>query len=502
MELVNQLVFSAGQTYLKWYSQFMTTSRKDLAEKQDILWKDLRRSLKGTAIYEDMRLEYITSYREYIAHVPVKDFDFYAPYVERICKGEENVLFQGRAIYAGLSSGTSGQNSKRVPYNQDMIDLFIKSQRRTAARLASFESDVKILEVPRLAFGSAPKVYEENGITYGYISGILSTKTPGILKKKTFPSEEVLSIVDWDEKIERLIEEGMRQDIQIVSGIPTYLISIFEAVLKKTGMETLNQIWPNLSIFVYAATPVKQYEERINKLVGHELTYYGLYASTEAPIGLPYKAFTNGVQQYILNPDLLFSFTPVEGGIRAVGIHNLKMNTPYYLNVGTPNGFIHYAMKDQVIFSEVNGDLVFEFVGRKNTGMNLAAEKVSEDDILNTIISAKERLNKDIRHYFVAPTTQNGRPAYHWTLFVDVEKFQEPDLVARVLDEALQQINLDYKDCRDVNVVESPVVKLMCASRLNSYFEKYRAKGQFKMKTTFESPEDFQTFMNMNFVEN
>lgn len=501
MELMNQLVFSAGHTYLKLFSQMMSTSRKDLIEKQENVWKELRKSLRGTAIYEDLRLEHIDTYKEFVAHVPVKEFEFYAPYIDRVCNGEDAVLFHGRPSYAGLSSGTSGQNSKRIPYNQAMIDLFSKSQRRTAARLSAFEGGINLLEAPRLAFGSAPKVYEENGITYGYISGILSSKTPAMLKKRTFPSEEVLAIADWDEKIDKLIDEGLRQDIRIVSGIPTYLISIFEAVLKKTGMKTLNQIWPNLSLFIYAATPIKQYEDRINKLVGHNLTYYGLYASTEAPIGLPYRKYADGVQKYILNPDVLFSFTPVDGGIAAVGVHNLKLHTPYYLNIGTPNGFVHYPMKDQVIFSEENGDLIFEFVGRKNTGMNLAAEKVSEDEVLSTIISAKERLNQDIRHYFVSPTTVQGRPAYHWTLFMDLEQFKDLNVAGKVLDESLQEINLDYKDCRDVNVIVPPVVTLMCSSRLNSYFEKNRTKGQFKMKTTFASPEDFQDFMQMNFVE-
>ncbi|MNL62568.1 hypothetical protein D3C87_1865990 [compost metagenome] len=82
-----------------------------------------------------------------------------------------------------------------------------------------------------------------------------------------------------------------------------------------------------------------------------------------------------------------------------------------------------------------------------------------------------------------------------------MEQFQDTERVSRVLDEALQEINLDYKDCRDVNVVVQPVVTLMCASRLNSYFERYRSKGQFKMKTTFSTPEDYQDFMNLNFVE-
>lgn len=500
MNLSQYAIKTGGQIYLNYYSRLMSTHHDELIKKQKNLWKELRNELKGTEIYDTLKLEFIESYEDYCNHVPVNDFDFYSPFVDKICDGQKNILFQGRPEYFGLSSGTSGQNSKRVPYNKRMMDLFIKSQRRVAARIAQFESEISVLDVSRLAFGSAPSVYEVDGITYGYISGILSTKTPKLLKKKTFPSDEVLSLSDWDEKIARLIDESTNQDIQIVSGIPTYIISIFEAVLKKTGVKNISQIWPNLKVMVYAATPIKQYEERINQLVGHTLNFYGLYASTEAPIGLPFKAANHGDQKYILNPDLIYTFTEESSG-KTVGMHQIRMQTEYYVNICTPNGFINYAMKDKIIFSKERNHLVFEFVGRKNTGMNLAAEKVSEDELLTAIIQTKETLNQDIRHYFVSPTKVDGKPAYAWTLFVDVQQFPNNNTVGQILDTHLQNLNLDYKDCRDVNVIVDPVIRYVCASRLQAYFEKNRSKGQFKMKTSFQSPEEFDSFMQLHFTQ-
>lgn len=501
MDIVQFAIKTGGQVYLNYYSKLMSTHQDRLIQKQRQAWSDLRRSLSGTKIYNDLKLEYIETYEEFCDHVPARDFDFFAPYVESICQGEADVLFKGRPDYFGLSSGTSGQNSKRVPYNTAMMNLFIKSQRRVAARLAEFQKDINVLDVSRLAFGSAPKVYEVDGISYGYISGILSTKTPKVLKKKTFPSDEVLLMSDWDQKIAALIDEALTQDIQIVSGIPTYLISIFEAVLKKTGHKEIREIWPNLQVMVYAATPIKQYEDRLNQLVGQPLEYFGLYASTEAPIGLPFKAAEGGRQKYILNPDLLYTFSPLDNPARCKGLHNIEMNTPYYLNIATPNGFVNYAMKDQVIFHIDNDNLVFEFVGRKNTGMNLGAEKVSDDELLTAIIRTKEQMNQDIRHYFVAPTEVNGKPAYHWTLFVDVQNSNAPEKIGAILDQHLQQLNMDYMDCREVGVIQDPVIKLVCASRLQGYFEKNRNRGQFKMKTSFQCPEEFKDFMDNNFTQ-
>ncbi len=308
--------------------------------------------------------------------MPVFGYDDYAPYIDMIAAGNKNILFKDRIEYFGLSSGTSGKDSKRVPYNEKMIQMFLKSQKRVASRLTALEPEINFLQVSRLTFGSDPYLYSQNGFKFGYISGILSTRVPKALVKNTFPSSEVLTISNWDRKIDMLIQEALEQDIQVVSGIPTYIISILEAVLQKTGKTCINEIWPNLKVFIYAATPIKQYKERIDRLVGHDLNYYGVYAATEAAIGLPYQKFQRGRQRYILNADLIYSFTPVEGEKKNLGLQEIETRVPYYINVGCPNGLIHYAMKDVVTFEEINGDLVFEFVGRKSTGMNLASEKI------------------------------------------------------------------------------------------------------------------------------
>lgn len=499
MFAVNHVVQSLGQKYLKTYGHRMTVTHEDLLTKQEKNFQRLKRALTGTRLYKDLRLSHIHSYEEFVSHVPVYSYDDYAPYVDMIAAGHDNILFKDKVEYFGLSSGTSGKDSKRVPYNERMIRMFIKSQKRVASKLSNLEPNINLLKVGRLTFGSDPYLYSQNGFKFGYISGILSTRTPKVLAKSTFPRQEVLAISNWDRKIEMLIEESIEQDIHVVSGIPTYIISIFEAVLQKTGKKTINEIWPNLKIFVYAATPIKQYQERIDRLVGHDLTYYGLYAATEAAIGLPYEKYQNGRQRYFLNPDLLYSFTPVEGKKRNLGLHEIQMGIPYYINIGTPNGMVHYAMKDVISFERVDGDLVFEFVGRKSTGMNLAAEKVSDDEILDCYLATKNNHNVDLRHFFLSPVMKDGKASYLWTLFVPAKTGPvSPEELAQTLDQRMQQLNGDYKDCREVGVLGPAQVCIMSADYLQTYFEKNRSKGQFKMKTTFETAEEYLNFIRTN----
>lgn len=496
---MKHLVQSIGQKYLKTYAKFMSQSPQRLHSKQERNFRGLRRSLKGTRLYRDLALAQSHSYQDFLQNVPVYNYEDYAPYVDMVAAGHKNILFKDRIEYFGLSSGTTGKDSKRIPYNKEMIQCFLKSQKRIASRLSLLEPEMNILGASRLTFGSDPYLYTRNEVKYGYISGILGTHMPKSLAKTTFPSKEVLAISNWDQKIEKLIEEALPQDIQVVSGIPTYIISIFEAVLQKTGKKYIREIWPNLKVFIYAATPIKQYTDRMDLLVGHELNYYGVYAATEAAIGLPYEKYQKGRQRYILNPDLLYSFTPTEGPKENLGLHQLQMGVPYYINIGSSNGLIHYSMKDLIMFEEHQGHLVFEFVGRKSTGMNLAAEKVSDDEILNCYLATKKTCNTDIRHFFLSPALVEGKTSYLWTLFVPNGTQVDIETLARTLDQNLQTSNDDYKDCRDIGVLGAAQVRIISADYLQNYFEENRDRGQFKMKVTFTSSEEYNRFMQDQF---
>ncbi len=462
---------------------------EEFYKSQQQLWKKMRRQLKGTQIYRDLQLEFLEDYDSYVNHLDVMEWDFYAPYVEELIAGKKRVLFNDEIEYFGLTSGTSGKDSKRIPYNRRMIKTFLNAQKAMASIISS-QLDINMLTASRLTFGSAPTSYSDGKYKYGYISGILSTKTPIYLQKNTFPSAKTLHIENWDEKVDAIIEETIGQDIEVISGIPTYIITIFETVLEKTGKKNLREIWPNLKVFIYGATPITQYQARLDELVGHPLEYFGIYAATEAPIGLAYTEST-----YILNPDLLYSFTPVDNPDRQVGVNNLEVGQQYYINIGTANGFLNYSMKDVIEIKSLDRVIEYIICGRKNTGMNLAAEKVSDQQLFEAISKTRVGTDIDIRHFFVSPQMKNGRPSYLWTLFVEDAEQLDENRVARYLDERLREVCGDYDDCRIEGVIEECDVTFKSLEILERYFLQNQHRGQFKMKTSFPTQSMFEKFL-------
>lgn len=482
------------QQYLKFQGSRIPTSHQSLIKKQNKNFISLKKQLKGTQLSNDLKLKYIQNYEQYSKHVPLFNYDDYTPYVDMILAGYKNILFKDQVRYFGLSSGTSGKDSKKIPYNSSMIKMFLQSQRRLAAHLSYLEPNINFLNIDRLTFGSSPQVYHHNHFQFGYVSGILSTQIPKFLQKRTFPSAQTLTINQWDQKIDRIVSEVKNKDIHIVSGIPNYIISIFDAILKKTGKSNINEIWPNLKTFIYSSTSIVQYQNRIDELVGHSLNYYGVYASTEGIIGLPHQRYQNQKQYYILNPDLLYSFSPIDNPTQNISLSEIKINQPYYINTGTPNGLIHYALRDIITFSYQKDELVFEFIGRQQISMNLSGEKTTEPQVNTCFANVQKKLEIDAKHFLLSPTLFEGKDCYLWTLFTD-QKNLDLKAIGNELDFEMQKTNEDYKYARNINILAYAQVKVFDSEYFKKYDIENRSKGQFKPKTYFNCSAEYDDFM-------
>ncbi len=472
----------------------ISLDQESMQLKQEENFQELKNKLRNTDISIDHNLDKIATYTDFIQSVEPSEYGKFSSYVESLVNEEDRVLFRNEVKYFGLTSGTSGQDSKRVPYNTDMIGIFKRAQKYQASVINHTIAGVDLVNSSRLSYGSTPKNYTSNGVEYGYISGILSAQTPKMLKKVTFPSQEVLEIENWELKLEKILKQSLNEDIRIASAIPTYLIAIFEEILKRTNKKYIKDIWPNLETIIYGATPIDSYRERLNNLVGKRLNYFGVYASTEAPIGIGINNAKDEKQLYAFNPDLIYSFTKIDL-TSSLSIGDVKEGEEYLLNITTPNGFLNYTMKDIVRIKSVSPILTFEILGRQGSGINLGAEKTSDQQVLDTVVKFNQAQGVTLDHYFLSPGVRNGKVCYKWTLFSNNLNDSE-EVYAQLLDRALSECNPDYLDCRDLNIIDLPVVEIVTSDILDDYFSKYREKGQFKMKTVFSCADSFNGFIN------
>mgnify|MGYP000742699942 CR=1 FL=1 len=87
---------------------------------QEKLFQDLISTAASTNFGKDHDFISINSYSDFIKRVPVRDYEALKPYVEKVVKGQENVLWPGKPIYFAKTSGTTS-GSKYIPITKESI---------------------------------------------------------------------------------------------------------------------------------------------------------------------------------------------------------------------------------------------------------------------------------------------------------------------------------------------------------------------------------------------
>lgn len=467
---------------------------------QEAAFQRLRASLRNTQVFSTTELGSSTNLQEFAESAQVRKYDDYAGWIKSTVSGNTDTLFSDSMVYVGLSSGTTAGDSKALPYNARMVKAWEKFQFSVASVIQA-SSDVQMIRDQRLTWGSTPIVRtDDRGIQQGYVSGFLSMRSPWIIRRKSFPRPESILIPDMNEKMKQMAVELKGVDLRLISGVPSYLLSLFEYLKEQWGIQTLSEAFPNLKTCVYSATAIEPWKAQLNAVVGRELQYIGCYASTEGPFGYEVPALNggrNGLYQFHYG-DLVYLFRKFGEDGRIVGINELEAGDEVELLLSSPNGLVNYSMGDALKIVSVKPTVQFEILGRIGQGMNIAAEKVSMAELNSVVRELGEATQTAIRHFFVYPgRSEKGRPNYQWTFAVDRS---EPQMITEwtsLVDQILKKRNFDYCEAREeLGFIDTPQVRFISAEIVKAYHQTKASKGQFKMKSNFQSVEDFQIFLN------
>jgi hypothetical protein len=95
---------------------------------QEAILKELLKIGKATEFGKEHHLPEINVHEEYVQAVPVRDYEQFKPYIEKIKEGKHNVLWKGLPIYLAKTSGTTS-GVKYIPISKESIDNHINTAR-------------------------------------------------------------------------------------------------------------------------------------------------------------------------------------------------------------------------------------------------------------------------------------------------------------------------------------------------------------------------------------
>ena len=167
---------------------------------QDIIFKKLIKAGSATAFGREHGFARINSYDEFVKQVPVREYEAFKPYIERVKQGEGNVLWKGKPLYFAKSSGTTS-GVKYIPITNDSIGNHINAARNALLMYISETGNAGFVNGKLIFLSGSPVLEKTGGILTGRLSGIVNHHVPAYLRGNQLPSYATNCIDDWEEKV-------------------------------------------------------------------------------------------------------------------------------------------------------------------------------------------------------------------------------------------------------------------------------------------------------------
>src|SRR4029434_1815578 len=205
---------------------------RDAGRVQESTLLDLVNSARGTAFGRSHRFEQIRSVADYQARTPLGDYLRFQPLWTRAINGERDLTWPGRPRYWVKTSGTTA-GDKLIPVTPEAFSAHRKGG-WDALLVASERTDAdRLLGGPLLFLagctGLAP-IGRDSWV--GDLSGLVVRDLPPGVRGRYSPGRAISSIPDWDRRIDAIASLVEGQDLRLVSGMPSWLLILFERVAR------------------------------------------------------------------------------------------------------------------------------------------------------------------------------------------------------------------------------------------------------------------------------
>jgi len=455
---------------------------EDPVGAQEVTLKNILNRAKGTVYGKDHNFSNIKSIDDYQQSVPLADYDLMQPYVARTIQGEQNVLFPDPIACFLITSGTTG-NPKLYPFGEYRIEETMLMLIRGAAIYVVHNNRFDILEGKRLTF-PAPALTGQKvgGYDVAFFSGALAVAPiPPQLSKFQFeprrvPPREVDNILDWNKKFYLAARYSVAADVRSAVGVTSNLVSLLRKIsssfldsllsdpeldsktkdkLRKAshdGVINLREIWPNFRAIFHSGVSITPFRRIIQDLLG-DVDLWEAYMATEATLG----------GQIYIDKDMMpvldktfFEFIPEDKEADPIPLSDVKTGIHYKVIITTFGGFYRYDIGDVVEFTGTS-PYTFRVIGRKNSIVNLAGERMAEELFLRTLERACKRFNTSFIDFALLPEVTPDIIRYK--IFIEFTQVPEDlDEFTDFVDERLGLANITYAAQRQANVILKPVL--------------------------------------------
>ncbi|WP_027387615.1 GH3 auxin-responsive promoter family protein [Chryseobacterium gregarium] len=482
--MVNFLKKTAALAWAKSHVRKAEEFKKNAEQNQEQLLLSLVNTAKKTLFGREHEFENIRSIADFQEKVTISDYEDLKPYIERVKKGQANILWTDVPEYFAKTSGTTS-GSKYIPISKEGMPFQVKGAQSALFHYIAKKNNADFVNGKMIFLQGSPELEEVFGIQTGRLSGIVAHHIPKYLQENRLPSWETNMIDDWEAKVDKIVKETEKENMTLISGIPPWLIMYFEKLIEKRGMK-IKQIFPNLQLIVTGGVNYEPYRDKMEELLGGTVDIVQTFPASEGFFAFQ-DDYTKEGLLLLTDHGIFYEFVPLEEygkpDARRLTLKEVELNKDYALILTTNSGLWAYSIGDVVRFTDKNPYRIL-VSGRTKHFTSAFGEHVIAFEVEEAMKAALEKFPAQITEFHLAPQVNpaGGLPHHEW--FIEFEKEPRNMEAFKIeLDSQLRKRNTYYDDLISGNILQPLHVIRLKKTAFHEY-----AKSQGKLGGQNKTP--------------
>lgn len=471
--------------FARWTARHIDKWSANAVEDQEKILKKLVKRARNTQFGRDHSFDEINTYEDFKSRVPVKDYEGIRPYVDKIIEGQSDVLWPGKPKYFAKTSGTTS-GVKYIPITKESMPNHMNSAKCAMLNYIAETNDASVFDGKMIFLSGSPELIIKGGIRTGRLSGIVNHEIPRWLKGNQLPSFSTNCIEEWEEKLEKIVDETLENDLRLIGGIPPWVQMYYERLMERTGKSSVKDIFPNYSLFMYGGVNFEPYRAQLESLIGESIPSVELYPASEGFIAYQVSQKDKGL---LLNTKsgIFYEFVPVEEALKEdptrLKLDQVELDKDYALIINNNAGLWGYNIGDCVRFVSLDPYKLI-VTGRIKHYISAFGEHVIGKEVEEALMTVAHKYKTKVVEFTVAPQVNpaDGSTPYHeW--FVEFESVPENlEKFSKEVDLEMVKQNIYYEDLIKGSILQPLKIRPMKTDAFRSYMrDQGKLGGQNKV---------------------
>lgn len=464
--------------------------------------------------------------------VPIRGYEDFRPFVNRIIAGEQAVLTKENPFMLTMTSGTTGE-PKYVPVTHESqahnSSLMRQWLYRAECDHQGLTAQASVGIVSRAVEG-----FTASNLPYGSASGVIYKNIPWFIRRAYAVPYPVSEIEDYDERYFVLARFALAARVSfLATPNPSTLLRLAQvcadhqekliraiydgtpgldapaqpdvcarlaAMLKpnparaamlarivaEKGFLRLADCWRDLRLVgCWLGGSVGATANKLAEFYGDVPVRDLGFMASEGHITLPFEDGTaTGILALRQN---YYEFIPEEetdsDQPTCLSSHELESGKRYGILLTNAAGLYRYRLNDIV---EVTGFYrrapLIGFVRKAGEMANITGEKMHANHLLQAFDFVRQKFNLKIEHFYAAPNFKLSR----YEIYLELQGEFFADEILSEIDRAIRRANLEYEQKRRSKRLFAPCLNLMKRGWSNECLRRYIADG--KRDTQYKPP--------------